>query len=185
MKIRNVVIVIWLGIMALVIASLAMTAKVQAQSCDPATGACPPPSSGGGSGGKKKPPIPLPSSTPTSTVVAMIQTWTAETETAGAPLSKPDNPISLTVDACITATLQSASLTEAALTPPADLWTPPPNYQATQSAAIYGCNIIKRGNVIVPPVAGPVFLRPGVINIIVGGLVVVLAGALILVFRNR
>ncbi len=179
MKTRNVILILWLAIMALVIASLAMTAKVQAQSCDPATGACPPPSSGSGGGGKKRPTLP-----PIAFTATLTTTPTATSSSLmGAPLNKPDNPIYLTMNACITATLQSSWLTAAK-------WTPPPDYHATQAAVFNGCYNLygptaTKVNVIVPPVAGPVFLRPGVISMIIAGLVVLLAGALILVFRNR
>ncbi len=193
MKTRNAIFILWLGVIALLTASLLVPQTARAQSCDPATGGCPPPSGGGG--GKKRPTAipPTTTATPTAThpflplmplsggggggsggIMASTPTSTPCVINGIAnPLYCPTptdtlDPYFATLDACVEAGLAEG-------TPWAYLQVVcPPSFTPTATRAVF-----------LPPVAGPVLLRPGVISMIIGGLVVVLAGARILVFRNR
>jgi hypothetical protein len=121
---------------------------------------------------------PKPTSTPTATLVFK------PLSSGGAGTVTPDTlNIYLTVDACVSATLPSIVLTAAAL-------TPPPNHNATMVALFNNCITLltptaMKGKVVIPPMAGPVFLKPGVINLLILVLLIgVLSGGTFLILRG-
>lgn len=157
----------------------------------PGTPPCPPPSGsgggGGGGGGNQNPtptsyPTPKPkptatsTQTPTSTPNA-IQTFTAETLTA-AP-TQPSDPVLLTAQACWYI---------------ANGITPGPSHPTPSWGDIQGdspqCMPTATPSVtptpfFIPPVAGPQFLPPGVINIIAVLIIIVCFIGGILFIRSR
>ncbi len=189
MRIRNVIIVLLLGIIALLVASLFATQLAQAQ-CDPATGACPPPSSGGG-GGKKRPTAIPPTFTPTYTSTPTLTPEPTATQPSGvlmpifggggSPQSPPTPTYTATLDPKIVAMIETAACaTTFAATPQSKFlylcWSPTPT----------PCVLCPLPNVPPTIVAGPVFLRPGVINvIIIVALIALLAGLIIIVRGPR
>ncbi len=200
MNIRKFAAIIYAGIIVVAIASIANSQTVQAQSGCSAGAVCstPAPSGGGGGGGKKqKPPLILPTNTPTPTP-NVFQTFTAETLTAEARLKAPAPPAFNPADATATALeftylqcyatifpplYQTAA---AALTQTSNDWSS--QAEATADVAVNRCAYGTPPSptpVFIPPVAGPQFLPPGVINIIGILIIIVCFGGLFLFLRSR
>ncbi|MCL4530816.1 MAG: hypothetical protein M1282_15575 [Chloroflexi bacterium] len=204
MNVHKFVLAFYAGVIIVIITFAAITqyAEAQSPSCGlPGLPPCPPPSGGGGGGKKQKPPPKLPTNTPTPTP-NVFQTFTAETLTAEPttnPLSKaPAPPAFDPADATATALeftylqcyatifpplYQTAA---AALTQTSNDWSS--QAEATADVAVNRCAYGTPPSptpVFIPPVAGPQFLPPGVINIIGILIIIVCFGGLFLFLRSR
>ena len=165
MNIRKFTFALYVGIFIIAIISVLIPLVVQAQ-CDPATGACPLPPPPSGGGGKKNPPTPIPpqpikTQTPTSTFTSTPTisdfAWTQTTQANA-------NQVATALCSAYQ-TVTPANVVN---------WYPCGTPTATVTPHVF-----------VPPVAGPTILRPGVINIIIAVLIIIVClGGGFLFFRG-
>ncbi len=207
MNIRKFTLALYAGIIIVaIVIVLTPFFMVQAQSCGTVGGApvpCPTASSGVGGGGKKqKPPLALPTNTPTPTP-NVFQTFTAETLTAeptANPFLHPPappafNPADATATAlefaylqCYATIFPPAYQTAAvALTQTSNDWSS--WAEATADVAVNRCAYgtpVSPTPVFIPPVAGPNSLGPGIINITVAVLIIIVCfGGGFFLIRSR
>ncbi|MBI2758075.1 MAG: hypothetical protein HYX49_05295 [Chloroflexi bacterium] len=215
MNVRKFTLIFYAGVIIASIAFAMIPQRAQAQ-CPVGAVCTPEPPSGGGSGGgsgnggggnknNNPTPIPFPTQTPTSTptptptptsTLNAIQTFTAETLTAEAILKAPAfNPADATATALQFRYLQCYATifpplyqtAAAALTQTSNDWSS--QAEATADVAVNWCAYGTPSSptpVFIPPIAGPNFLAPGVINMIIAVLIIVVSIAgLFLLLRSR
>ena len=167
MNFRKLTLIFYAGMIVIIIAAAALHTTAYAQTCGlPGQQPCPPPSGGGGNN-----PTPIPrllrTSTPTSTLAATpVPTQTSD-------------PIYLTAMACWNEKFRK--------TPQPDLPTPSwGDIQGDAPECLPTLTPSPVPTIFISHVAGPNFLPPGVINIIIAVLIIVVClGGGFLLWRSR